>query len=340
MTFDDPAVADEFLISPSSLEHPLNSGSGFNVLDNAISWSFVRLLTPDVSIGLNSGWIRRSGNGFPTQSGFDQTSLTLKRLMYKNELHEILISASLSWGIGGSGAPGVGASKPDTLLPAVTWGKGFGDLPEELAWLRPFAVTGAVSLEIPLSPRSLNFGIDPGTGRFGPVMGPNVEIWHWGFAVEYSTLYLTDRFKPGQLPKMEPLHQLVPLVEFAFDSPRGQKTAATMNPRLSCVEDVWQVSAEAIVPMNSQGGRGLGVRAQLLPFLDDLAPLYWGSLCSVLDARRARMARLFRDTKVIAVPAEKSHAFLWRVITGDFDCSMGAESSRAAAPHSPIRPAS
>jgi len=56
---------------------------------------------------------------------------------------------------------------------------------------------------------------------------------HWGFAIEFSTLYLTDRFTPGKLPKEEPLNQLVPLVEFSFVSPRGEKTAATMRPEPS-----------------------------------------------------------------------------------------------------------
>jgi len=164
----------------------------------------------------------------------------------------------------------------NSLLPSITFGRGFGDLPDGLAWLRPFGITGAVSAEIPTSSTSVNFGLDPTTGRFGPVTSANVEILRWGFAIEYSTLYLTDRFKPGQLPKDEPLHQLVPLVEFEFDSPRGEKTAATMNPGLSYVEDVWQLSGEFIVPLNSQGGRGLGFRTQLLLFLDDLAPSLFG----------------------------------------------------------------
>ena len=105
-----------------------------------------------------------------------------------------------------------------------------------------------------------------------------IRAWlvHWGLALEYSTLYLTDRFTPGQLPKEEPLHQLVPLVEFAFDSLWGQRTAATANPGLSYVEDVWHLSAEAIVPLNAQGGHGLGIRTQLLLFLDDLAPSLFG----------------------------------------------------------------
>jgi len=49
-----------------------------------------------------------------------------------------------------------------------------------------------------------------------------------------------------------------------------------MNPGLSYVEDVWQPSGEVIVPLNSQGGHGLGFRTQLLLFLDDLAPSLFG----------------------------------------------------------------
>jgi hypothetical protein len=53
----------------------------------------------------------------------------------------------------------------------------------------------------------------------------------------------------------EPLHQFIPIVEFAFDTPRGQKTAATMNTGLAYVAGTWQVAAEAIVPLNSERGR-------------------------------------------------------------------------------------
>jgi hypothetical protein len=276
LTFDDPAVADEFAILPTYRQHPLDGQSGFNVLDKSLSWSFFRLLTPELSLGVSSGWIHRSAFGLPTQSGFDQTSLTLKRLVYKNELHEILVSASFSWGIGSSGSQAVGANKPNTLTPAITFGKGFGDLPDGLAWLRPFGITGSIAMELPTRATSVNAGFDPATGTFGPTTAANVETLHWGFSIQYSTLYLTDRFTPGQLPKREPLHQFVPLIEFAFDSPRGEKTAATMNPGLAYVADVWQVSGAVVVPLNSQGGHGLGFKTQLLLFLDDLVPSVFG----------------------------------------------------------------
>ena len=68
----------------------------------------------------------------------------------------------------------------------------------------------------------------------------------------------------------------MPLVEFAFDTPRGEKTSATMNPGLSYVAVTWQVAAEAINPLNSEGGHSIGGRAQLLLFLDDLIPSLFG----------------------------------------------------------------
>src|SRR5262249_28253844 len=202
----------------------------------------------------------------------DVTNLSIKGLAYRNDLHEILVSAGLSWGIGHSGAQGVGANAPDLLQPDIFFGKGFRDLPDGLAWLRPLGITGAVTLEHPMTGTSVNFGIDPLTGQLGPMLARNVDTLHWAFAVEFSTLYLTSRFTPGKLPKEEPLNQLVPLVEFSFDSARGQKTAATMNPGLSYVAVSWQVAVEAIVPLNSEAGRSIGARAQLLLFLQDLIP--------------------------------------------------------------------
>jgi hypothetical protein len=104
----------------------------------------------------------------------------------------------------------------------------------------------------------------------------NVDTLHWGFSLQYSTYYLTGRYTPGKLPKDEPVQQFIPLVEFAFDTPRGEKTAATMNPGLAYVGSTWQVAAEAIVPLNSEGGRTIGVRAHLFLFLDDLLPALFG----------------------------------------------------------------
>jgi hypothetical protein len=273
LTFDDPAVADEAIVPDYSyFAQPMQ---GSNVIENRFDWSFSRLLTPTLEVTFDSGYIHQ---GWPTghTSGFDATDLGLKYEAYRNNQHETLVSVGLAWGIGHSGAQAVGADAPDTIQPGVFFGKGFGDLPNSLSWLRPFAITGAIVDQAPIGPtgaRALapNFA----TGTFQSVPAPGVNTIQWGFSIQYSTYYLTSRFTGGP-PKEEPLNQFVPLVEFSFDSPRGQNTAATMNPGFAYVAVTWQIAAEAIVPLNQAGGHGTGFRAQLLLFLDDLVPSVFG----------------------------------------------------------------
>jgi hypothetical protein len=272
LSFDDPAVADEATLPNfSNLNHPVDGG---NVTDNRINWSFSRLLTPTVAFVVDNSWIHRDW-GVSQRSGFDVANLAIKSEVYRNNLHETLVAASLTWGIGHSGAKGVGANAPDTIKPGIFFGQGFGDLPESLTWLRPFGITGAVILEHPTGGIATNLGIDPLSGQLGPMLTRHVDTLRWGFAVEYNTLYLTKRVGNG-LPKEEPLNQFVPLVEFAFESAGGRQTIATMNPGLSYVANTWQIAVEAIVPLNRVSGHNIGARTQLLLFLDDLAPSLFG----------------------------------------------------------------
>jgi hypothetical protein len=125
LTFDDPAVADEAIVPNfSSSKHPDSGGS---VVDNRINWSLFRLLTPTLGVGIDSGWIHRNW-GNAARSGFDVTSLSVKGLAYRNDIHEILVSTGFAWGIGHSGAKGVNANAPDLLQPGVFFGKGFASV--------------------------------------------------------------------------------------------------------------------------------------------------------------------------------------------------------------------
>ena len=272
LSFDDPAVADEATLPNfSNLDHSADGGS---VIDNRINWSFSRLLTPTVAFVVDNSWIHRDWR-VSQRSGFDVTNLGVKCEVYRNNLHETLVAASLTWGIGHSGAEGVGANAPNTIKPGIFFGQGFGDLPESVTWLRPFGITGAVVLEHPTGGISTNLGIDPLRGQLGPMLTRQVDILRWGFAIEYNMLYLTKRIGNG-LSKQEPLNQFVPLVEFAFESASGKQTIATMNPGLSYVATTWQIAVEAIVPLNRESGHRVGARTQLLLFLDDLAPSLFG----------------------------------------------------------------
>jgi hypothetical protein len=269
MTFDDPAVADEAILPGfSTLKHPRQGG---NVDDNRFNWSFDRLLTPTVAVTFDGGWINRNWSTAQS-SGLDTTNVGIKTEVFRNNQHEALISAGLAWGISRSGAAGVDANGPNTIQPGVFFGRGFGDLPEQAAWLRPFAVTGAIVDEIPLG-TTTGTALVPNlaTGMLQSIQVPKVETLHWGFSIQYSTYYLTSRFTGGP-PKEEPLNQFVPLVEFAFDNPRIGAPVATMNPGFAYVAVAWQVAAEAIVPMNRESGNATGFRVQLLFFIDDALP--------------------------------------------------------------------
>jgi hypothetical protein len=49
-----------------------------------------------------------------------------------------------------------------------------------------------------------------------------------------------------------------------------------MNPGIAYVAESWQLSAEAIVPLNREGGEGVSFRAQVLFFYDDIFPSAFG----------------------------------------------------------------
>lgn len=271
LTFDDPAVTDEAVV-PNYFG--LDGADGNNAFTNRINWSFDRLLTPTLAITYDSGWIQQNWHSSAgSASGLDTTNVGLKYEAYRNNEHEALVSVGTAWGIGNSGSQAVGAAEPNSIQPGVFFGKGFGDLPAGVSWLRPFAVTGAVVFQQSIG-SSNAFAPNPVTGKLQPSAAA-AQTFQWGLSLQYSTYYLTNRFTGGP-PKDEPLNQFVPLVEFNFDSPIGQPTAATMNPGLAYVAVTWQVVAEVIVPLNREAGTGVGFRAQLLLFIDDLIPSVFG----------------------------------------------------------------
>ncbi len=271
LTFDDPAVADELEL-PNFSSFALRDDSG-PYRDTGFAWSFTRLLTPTIGVGASGGAIWRRW----AASGALATSIDLKGQVFRDDAHETLVSSGLSWGVGDTGSKFIGANTPHFLAPGVNFGKGFGDLPDALALLRPFAITGALAVEIPMAKSSTNMAFDPATRVFNPSQTTNYTRVHWGFALEFSTLYLTDRFT-GAAPKHEPVNQFVPLVEFAFDTPlgTGQRTKGTINPGLSYVAGTWQVVVEAMAPIDRFSGRSIGVRAQTMVFIDDMFPALFG----------------------------------------------------------------
>lgn len=136
-------------------------------------------------------------------------------------------------------------------------------------------MTGAVVYEVPFGGTNATALAPTPSGLLQAVSHPKVDTLHWGMSIQYSTYYLTSRFTGGP-PKDEPLNQLVPLVEFAVDNPRTGASVATMNPGFAYVAVTWQIAAEAVLPLNREGGNSVGFRAQLLFFIDDMFPAVFG----------------------------------------------------------------
>jgi hypothetical protein len=146
------------------------------------------------------------------------------------------------------------------LSPTFNFGKGFGDLPESLPWLRPFAITSNLGVDFPTKTQSA------GT--------PNPNFFNFGFAFEYSLEFLQHHVMDVGLNP--PFDRLIPLVEVSFSTAlnrgSGGQTTGTIQPGFIWAGQYFQVGAEAIIPGSRITGHGYGGVVQLHFYLDDLFP--------------------------------------------------------------------
>ena len=81
LSFDDPAVADEFALTPSWVNRRAADVSA--VTDDGVNWQFTRLIVPNLAIVVDSGvvhrdWLQLQRNGFDTTTvSVSYTHLTL-----------------------------------------------------------------------------------------------------------------------------------------------------------------------------------------------------------------------------------------------------------------------
>jgi hypothetical protein len=270
LSFDDPAVADE-LVGPVFSRQKHLDVFGNKVSDETISSSLARLLLPRLAITADSAWSVHDGADTHAVSGFGPTHIGIKGLAYEDDVHETLLSASLVYGTSGLGNSALHDLPFAALSPGVFFGQGFGALPQHMSALRPFGISGAVVVDLPLSGRSR----PPGASA----TLTNPIVLHTGISLQFSTFYLSDRFNGGP-PKEEPLDQFVPLVEIVFDTPLsggfGHKSAGTVNPGVAYAGEIYQISVQALVPVNRLGGTSVGFRVGAFFFLDDLVPALFG----------------------------------------------------------------
>ena len=259
-----------------------------------IPTTYSRLITKDWSVFFTETFriIENANTG--TRSGFDNLVIGTQYQLYTNPEHQFVVTVGGTAAIGGTGAPGI-ASSFSTLTPTVYIGKGFGDLPDSAAWLRPLNITATAAVAVPTDASTLtstslgSVNLPVETGAFNSLTtlptGPttlaatvNPKILQLGFALEYS-LVTNEYTGPNRTGTRYP-QGWVPLVEFTtstpLNGPLAGRTTGTVNPGVIWVSRFLQVAVEAIVPMDGRSGRDLGVRAQAHLFLPAIFPNFYG----------------------------------------------------------------
>ena len=265
---DDPFVADELSLPTISYGKQSASGDSPAIRETDFSIDVSKRVTENLGIGFGATYKQLRPDEGDTQRGFDNLAASIKYKFYQNDEHETLLSAGIDWDIGGSGSKRVGAESFSTITPTLFFGRGFGDLPADMKYLRPLAVTGLVGIGIPSRASSTTVGDD---GDVSIERHPHTL--KWGFAVEYSVPYLQSFVQDVGL--REPFNRMIPVVEFAMSTAldRGASgTTGTVNPGIIWAGQYVQLAVEAAIPINSRSGSHVGWIAQLHFFIDDLFP--------------------------------------------------------------------
>jgi hypothetical protein len=219
-------------------------------------------LTPNLGIEVGDGYQLQKSTGSRLRTGFDNVDVGGKYQFLVSTEHETILSIGIDAEIGGTGRESIGADRFSTITPTLFFGKGFGDLPDSVAALRPLALTGQLGVSFPT--RS-----SIGQGEDAERIPNNLE---WGIALEYSLIYLQSQVQDIGLHA--PFDRLIPLVEFPMETPLNGRppTTGTINPGVIWSGKYFQLGVEAVIPINSHTGNNVGVLAQLHFYRDDLLP--------------------------------------------------------------------
>jgi hypothetical protein len=273
---DDPGVNDELSIPTVS---SFKTGDEPSFRQRDFSAEFSKRITEAFAISIGTTHSSLGAPGGPAglgANGFQNLETLFKYRVFKNPEHEFVVSVGLGIEWGGTGAASVGADPFNTYTPTVFFGKGFGDLPDTLSWIRPVAITGQVGYAIPGRRSTTIFGLDPDSGEPTIDTEFHPRVLNWGGTLQYSMPYLKSTVVDLGLPDF--INHLIPLVEATLQTPvsntftSGTQTTGTINPGFIWVGNTFQVAVEALIPINRQSGTNVGVIAQLHLYLDDIEP--------------------------------------------------------------------
>ncbi len=253
LAVDDPFVSDELSFLGSYIKEP-GEGDQPATKSTEISLDYSKRITPNLGISVGDSFRHLNPDQGKSQSGFGNVEIGLKYQFLKSEGHETILSLGLDAEIGRTGTSRVGAESFSVISPTFFFGKGLGDLPDSMKFLRPLALTGAIEPNFPTE--------------------PNPSTLTWGFTIQYSLQYLQSFVKDVGLGT--PFNRIIVLVEFPFETclNRGCKgqTTGFVNPGLIWFGNSIQLGIVAQIPINDRTGKNVGVLGLVHFFFDDLFP--------------------------------------------------------------------
>ncbi len=265
---DDPFVSDEFSVLYNFMKMPGDAG-GPTVQTQSLSVEYSKRITSGFGLAVAETYLDLHPLGDGSVSGFGNLEANAKYQFFTSAEHETIMSFGVSDEIGHTGSAKVGAEAFSIISPALSFGKGFGDLPDSIGFLRPFAITGIIGPNFPTrgttSTQNNQGGVD---------VTDNPTTLTWAFTVQYSLMYYESFVK--DLGLGTPFNRMVAVVEFpnetCLNGDCKNQTTSTINPGLAWIGKDKEFGLAAQIPLNTRSGKDIGVFALFHLFLDDLFP--------------------------------------------------------------------
>jgi hypothetical protein len=249
---EDVNPKNEFVIARPEWDHGPDGRS------LSLGFGLEKKLADRFSVTLDSAWDSISPNDpqEPQTTGFDNLAMTLKYAAYIDPPHEAIVSVALE-ATAPTGSSEVGAGQDWSFKPFLLYGRGGGDLPRSLRYLRPLAVQGDAGVEVSIDPHR------------------TTTLLH-NLTVEYSIPYLQAAIRDVGLGW--PLKDLIPVTEFNFEhGVHGDgegKSSIFTTPGVVYMDRFVELGMAGRFPLNGGAHRDLdwGIIWIVDLFIDDIFP--------------------------------------------------------------------
>jgi hypothetical protein len=215
-------------------------------------------LADRLSLTLDSAWdhVSPDASDEPSESGFDNLGITLKYAFFVDPDRESIASFAVE-STAPTGSAGLGAEKDWAFKPFFLYGRGFGDLPNPLRYLRPLAVQGDFGPEV---------STGPGT----------VTTFAHDICLQYSIPYLQAAVRDFGIGW--PFNDLIAVTEFNFEhgvhGEGASSDVVSMTPGIVYMDRYIEIGFGGRVPLSGDARDEFdwGIIGIVDLFIDDIFP--------------------------------------------------------------------